>query len=187
MCKHDLILVIDTNILGDIIKKGNSLTIQSRLDEWLLEIKNKISCYIKGRVITFVFSNDTMNDYITGFSRMNLKIFGKGLTILLDKGTFMSYNLETSRVKCRYSLRRISITHKKTKDKSHRRKLSDTYDEKFVDLIYFILKQSKWANRKIIFASRDRTFQKIEDIFNRNLQRFTYVKTIDELEKTIIC
>ena len=183
--KKNIGLIIDTNILVDIIATSDHpTTFDKHFIDWIKKIILRIDTHIGDKTITLFANEDVIKDYNSGLSRSGIKRFKKQIRELFRKKTG-SRQLVTSGYKIYFSLRKIPKGQTKS---THKYRLTDKYDEKFLVLLESILEKNKWRDWSIIMASCDNTaYDEIKAAAKRHSKRISFVKSESKLAQTIEC
>ena len=148
--KKNIALVIDTNILIDITKTGNSVSIKTVLQEWLLKIIKKMDKQPKGKTITVFASQKTLKDYKSGLISAGYKDVGEQIKQIFNSSLTHKFAISKPQ-KIYFSLRRINTDNLKKQ-----RRIGDRNDENFLILIEKIFTITSLKEYEIIFSSRDK-------------------------------
>lgn len=190
--KNNIALVIDTNILGDIVKEitvdtstiEQSHDVKTVLVKWILKIIENMEKQPKGKKITIFASTNTIHDYETGLSRAGHKNISNNISDIFKRHTSRSTTIPKSQ-NITLSLRKFHV-----KPTTSKKRLNDKNDENFLVLSESIAKQENWKDYQIIFASRDKqTAYMMTDIFSINIHtsRLHVASNLECFEKLIEC
>lgn len=150
---HDVVLVLDTNILPEIIGDQNASRIDRIFLEWVKTMCREISPPPKGKIVTIAASTDMINDYKTGLRRRRHSTVAKTLKTVFDR-TF-SRILETDgHGKVRLMLEMVT-----PRASASSRRVRDSYDQKFLDVVIYVAESKRWKDKKILFATRDQSLR----------------------------
>ena len=150
LCKNNLMIILDTNIFPDLIKKYESPNLLQVLRDWLAHVVENISCDPKGDSIVLAVTAEILKDYQTGLSKAGHGKAGKIFTESIKKTTSFKYRLDRNR-NIYLTLKKLNVASQP----SHT--IQDKYDIKFLNLINGIRDSAKFRNRFIIFATNDFT------------------------------
>ena len=183
--KNDVVLIIDTNIFGEIISSIQHDNLIQILKQWILTILNKMKKFPKGKKITIFCSSNTLNDYQTGFSKLGYDNIGRTVKMIFNNS--LSRNTVISvQEKINLSLRKMPNQPKSKQTK----RVSDKNDEQFLLLIESVAKLSTHKNYKILFASKDRqsssTIKSILEKSDRQ-NRIHVAENLEAFEELISC
>ncbi len=181
-----MVLILDTNVVGDIIEQSMQDNYYNIFDLWLGTIIKKITKNIPNRTITFILNKSMIKDYKTGLSKRGFPKIAKPIELLFDKSLTNKQKLSNSK-KIEFIFQKISMHHV-----SEETKIKDKYDRVFSDVTKFALDFRKFSDKYIILATKDTTtFSDLESIFTSKLYanggRLLLVKSLENLEKTIEC
>ena len=134
----------------------------------------------KGKTITIFANTKILKEYQTGLCSNNRCDIGRTITTTFDK--YLSNRLPVSKEDKIYLTLQKMPTGETTPSR-----LSDTDDDKFLNLLEMITKSHKWDDRAIIFASSDSTtLDQIRSILQKS-NRIYFASSRKELDQVIEC
>ena len=186
LCKKNLVIILDTNILVDIVRDHKLDTLSQILKTWLTYIIQGMKCNPKGKRITFVASTQTLQDYKTGLMRSGHNSLGNMISGFFAKSISINYPVDKER-NIYFSIKKISPATMIPPAKKTKRVIRDKYDKKFSELIDTMLRLKKGNDYFIIVATRDAATR--QDLTRTLIgERCISVEgSIRDLEKTVEC
>ena len=129
---HDLVLILDTNILPKIISSQDPPRIDQIFSRWVKALCVGINPPPKGKVVTIAVSTEMINDYKTGLRRCRHSKVAKTLKIIFDKS--LSDVVETgSSGSVRLMLEKVT-----PKRSASSMRVRDPYDQGFLDDVFHV-------------------------------------------------
>lgn len=150
---HDVVLVLDTNILPEIIGGQSASRIDRIFSEWVKAACREISPPPEGKIVTIAASTDMINDYRAGLRRRRHSAVAKTLKTVFDR-TF-SRILDTDG----HGRVRLMLEMVRPRASASSRRARDPYDQRFLDVVVHVAESRRWKDRKILFATGDRTLR----------------------------
>lgn len=178
--KKNLVIILDTHILKDIIDDYNSNNLIEVLKNWLTYVIQNMKLVPRGKRIGIVASTEVLGEYKNRLARSGHKNIAKTISDIFDQGTSRKYPID----KEKGVYLSIGKIHP---DKNRKRVMRDKYDEKFLELINGVLKLRKWREHFVIVATSDTpTKQDLETELNA-VERVSVEGSILDLEETVKC
>ena len=178
LCKKNLILIIDTGILKDILLSGKP-NMQEALQDWFEQTVCAMECNSTGKEIVVVTSRKLQKEYLSVLNRGSRKypktvielVFGRPPT----KRSIWKERKIYLKIK---QINPLSVTRSKVRDEE---------DWKLVALIKTVQGTSSWKHHHVIIATKDT--ETYDDLQCELLARSNtdVVDTMQRLEDMIKC
>lgn len=153
ICDSDLLLILDTGILGDVLRQQVVTNPISCMKQWLSETVDEASCMVNGKTVTVATSTDLFSDYSTGLTRQGLNHSRSELIRTYFRGSARrKQKLASSNGDFFFIPFVVANPSLAAKRKFKRKNQSD---KKLFELLDFLLAANGFKNRHIIFCSRD--------------------------------
>ena len=178
LCKNNLILVLDANILKGILKIQDQ-DLDMSITRWLEQTVKAMECESRGKIIMIAVSTAVLKDYAAG---MRGCISGNPKKVI----DLFFKRLPGSRISI-HRMRNINLTIRKLETvKIQRSVFRDKDDQRYFELVNAVCESDKLRDHRVIIATEDRVAYGDLDknLIGRNI---TLVDGIPKLEEAIKC
>ena len=159
LSKQDLLLVLDANALLDILCANQNW--KQALDEWFKHTIESMKYIPTGKTITFMISTRILCDYKTALGSNKYKN-ASNITMQMKK-LMTKKQLILKKQKITYTIMIVNP------DTSSPQLVRDKYDNMYPELIQEVRSRSRWRDRYIIMATRDKkTYDDLRDLCIRS-------------------
>ena len=180
LSKKNLVIILDTNILVDIIDDHRSNNLFQVLENWLTHIIRNMEHTPKGKGVKFVANTNILKEYQTTLIRSGYNDIGRTISDIFKRSIYMKRPLDRKNGTY-FSISKISSSGE------HRRTVRDKSDEKFSEIIDKVSKIKRWNDHFIIVATRDTTTKRDLETKLNARERTSVEGSIWHLEKTVEC
>ena len=153
ICSADVILILDTNVLLDVLATANGVSPLS-LENWIKQTIETAECNVSGRSVIVLVSRKILSDYQTGFGREGRQKLGTAFRFYFEDNL-----MDRKEIHCRNGdifMIPMIIRDSSSFQLPKRFRKMDKYDIRFLSAVDETLKLKRFANRLILFASNDR-------------------------------
>lgn len=181
LSKKNLVLILDTNILIDLVDAHRSDDLLQILRGWIASIVKMMPYNPKGRIVTLVVSTQVLNDYKSGLGHSGHNKAGKIFTNRFSDLLSHKFSVNEDN--------NVHLTFFKIPSKENTNSMiRDKTDRKFLALINQTLLLNKMNDRFIIFATRDAsTGRGMEAALLGRKRRVRVEDSVRDLERAIEC
>lgn len=148
----DLVLILDTNILLEIIDGQKSSRIDQIFSGWIQALCREIDPPPEGKIVTIAVSGEIIDDYRAGLHHRRYTPVAKTLKIIFNR-SFSDVVSTGEPGRVRLMLEKVSPGKSEPS-----RRVRDPYDRRFLDALIHVAEGKRWKSRQIILASVDQKF-----------------------------
>lgn len=167
ICKANIAVILDTNILLDILQNVGGNDFLRCITGWLRETVEDADCAtVENRGITLAVSKKMIKEYKTGIKKRGLdERLLQGLDILVSKGLAMKLRVASKKGDFFLITRKINPKNYRGRGSSH-----DSKDSKLFALCETVKTMRRLRDREAVIGCRDtKTARGLQKEFSRGL------------------